>query len=500
MTYDAVGIDGPAAEGAAGPELDGHGPQVPVVKPERKWFVLAAVCVAAFMVVLDIAIVNVALPSIAADLGFSQESRQWVITAYAIVFGGFLLLGGRLADLLGRRRLFMVGVGLFTFASLLCGLAWSDGSLIAFRALQGLGGAILSPAALSILTTTFTEGRERNMALGIWGAVAGSGAAAGTLLGGVLTSGLSWEWIFFVNVPVGAIIIAVIPRLIRESHADAEVRHFDVAGAVTVTGGLMLLVYALTRASQAGWGSVSTIGFLAISAVLLALFLVIEFRSKAPLMPLRIFRMRSLRGANIVGALIGATVFSQFFLLSFYMQNVLGYSALKTGLAYIASTFTVMGFAAVSQGLVTKYGPKRVLLIGMTLSAVTLAYYARLPVDGNYWIDLMPGFIVGGIALAMAFIPVSIAALTGVQPHEAGIASGLINTSQSVGGAVGLAIASTVSVAFTTDQTPAGFVDGFRAAFIVLVGLAVLAAALVATLLQNHDRSESQAQVPVAAA
>src|SRR5437773_975099 len=302
----------------------------------KRWIALAVIVAAQFMVVLDVAIVNVALPSIKTDLHFTQESLQWVLTAYSIMFGGVLLLGGRMADLIGRRRLFMAGLALFTVSSLLNGLAWSEGSLITFRALQGLGAALLSPAALSILTTTFEEGRERNTALGVWGAASGSGGAAGVLLGGVLTSWLSWSWIFFINIPVGIAVFAVSPWLLRESRAKLNHRHFDIAGATSITAGLMLLVYAMTRASQDGWATASTVGLLAASAALIVAFVVIELRSKAPLLPMRIFRLRTLSGANATGLLIGAAIFSQFFLLTLYMQQVLHYSPIKTGLAYLA--------------------------------------------------------------------------------------------------------------------------------------------------------------------
>jgi EmrB/QacA subfamily drug resistance transporter len=312
----------------------------------RRWFALALIVAAQFMVVLDVAIVNVALPSIRTDLHFTQESLQWVITAYSILFGGALMLGGRLADLLGRRRLFVAGLVLFTVSSLLDGLAWSEGSLIAFRSIQGLGAALLSPAALSILTTTFTEGRERNVALGIWGAASGSGGAAGVLLGGALTSGLNWSWIFFINVPVGILVVALTPFLLRESKADLNHRHFDFAGATSITGGLMLLVYALTRATQHGWGSASTIGLLSGSAALIGAFFVIEYRSHAPLLPLGIFRLRTLSASNVSGLLMGGAIFAQFFLLTLYMQEVLGYSALKTGVAYIGLTLTIIVFSA----------------------------------------------------------------------------------------------------------------------------------------------------------
>src|SRR5690349_8502737 len=322
----------------------------------RRWWALAVIVAAQLMVVLDVAIVNVALPSIKTDLHFSQESLQWVITAYSIFFGGVLLLGGRLADLLGRRRLFMGGLLLFTVFSLLDGLAWSEGSLIVFRSIQGLGAALLSPAALSILTTTFQEGRERNLALGIWGAASGSGGAAGVLLGGALTSALSWSWIFFINVPAGIAVIAATPFLVRESRADLGHRRFDFAGAASITTGLMLLVYALTRATTHGWATASTIGLLAASAGLIAAFFVIELRSKAPLLPLRIFRLRTLTASNVSGLLMGGAIFSQFFLLTLYMQEVLHYSAIKTGVAYIVLTLSIIVFSTAARALVTRIG------------------------------------------------------------------------------------------------------------------------------------------------
>ncbi len=338
----------------------------------RRWLILSVLVVAQFMVVLDVAIVNVALPTIKNDLHFTEGGLQWVITAYAIVFGGVLLLGGRMADLLGRRRIFMVGMAVFTIFSLLDGLAWSSASLIAFRGLQGLGAALLAPAALSILTTTFREGRDRNVALGIWGAASGSGGAAGVLLGGALTSALSWSWIFFINVPVGILVLAISPVLLKESRADLDHRHFDTAGAASITGGLMLLVYALTHASQHGWATAETVGLLAASAALVVAFVVIEMRSPAPLLPLRIFRLRTLTASNITALLMGAAVFSQFFLLTLYMQQVLHYSALKTGVAYIALTLSIIGFSAVSQALVTRVGIRLVLPVGMALSAAGL--------------------------------------------------------------------------------------------------------------------------------
>jgi len=461
---------------------------------------LALIVVAQFMVVLDVAIVNVALPSIRTDLHFSQEGLQWVITAYSILFGGVLLLGGRLADLLGRRRLFMGGLALFTVSSLLDGLAWSEGSLIGFRALQGLGAALLSPAALSILTTTFREGRERNLALGIWGAASGSGGAAGVLLGGALTSALSWSWIFFINVPVGLLVIGLSPWLLRESRADLRHRHFDVAGAATITGGLMLLVYALTRATQHGWATAQTIGLLAASVALIGAFFVVEQRSQAPLLPLRIFRLRTLTASNVSGLLMGGAIFAQFFLLTLYMQEVLHYSALKTGVAYIGLTLTIIAFSAVAQALVTRVGVRPVLSAGLALSTVALVLFARLPVDGNYFTDLFPAFIVSGLGLALAFVPMSIGALTGVRQADAGIASGLINTTQQIGGAIGVALATTIATTFTTRYVDshagtnafsgAALTHGFQMAFYVLAALAALGAVLAALLIESKPEVE----------
>ncbi len=461
----------------------------------RRWIGLAVLVAAQFMVVLDVAIVNVALPTIKTDLHFSQESLQWVVTAYSILFGGVLLLGGRMADLLGRRRLFMAGLVLFTASSLLDGLAWSEGSLIAFRALQGLGAALLSPAALSILTTTFEEGRDRNLALGVWGAVSGSGGAAGVLLGGALTSALSWSWIFFINVPVGLLVLALAPRLLDESHAAVRHRHFDLPGAASITGGLMLLVYAMTRAAQDGWGSVETIALLATSGALILAFVVVELRSSAPLLPMRLFRLRTLSGSNVAGLLLGGALFSQFFLLTLYMQQVLHYSALQTGVAYVALTLAIILFANVSQALALRVGIRRLLPFGLLLVAAGLVLYARLPVDGHYFWDLFPPFLLSGIGMAFAFIPMTIGALAGVKSGDAGVASGLINTSQQVGGAVGVAVATTIAATYTSrylgshpgsaPTDAAALTHGFAVAFYVLAGLAALAALLAAVLVES---------------
>jgi EmrB/QacA subfamily drug resistance transporter len=464
----------------------------------RRWKALALVCAAFFMTVLDVSIVNVALPSIGRALDFSRESLQWVITAYAITFGGFLLLGGRAADLLGRRRVFMVGVAVFTVASLLCGLAWSEGVLIGARALQGLGAAIISPAALSIITTTFDEGAERNKALGIWGAIGGSGAAVGVLAGGVLTKYLGWEWIFFVNVPVGVGAFVLAPRFVRESRVGVS-RRADALGAVTVTAGLALLVYALSRAPVVGWSSARTIGLLAASVALLAIFVVWEQRVTDPLMPLGIFRIRTVAGANVVGLLLGAVVFSNFFILTLYVQQVLGYSALEAGITFVATAGTAVLTAGLAQALVTRIGVKPVLATGMILLTAGLLWYTQIPVDGSFWPNLLPGYLAVGVGLPFSFIPVSIAALAGVEWQEAGLASGLINTAQQIGGAVGVAVASSVATShFTTlvregSAQPAALTSGFQWGFWVMAGIAAAGIAASLTLIRTAEVAESEA-------
>jgi EmrB/QacA subfamily drug resistance transporter len=460
----------------------------------RRWSALALIVVAQFMVILDVAIVNVALPSIQVDLGFSQTSLQWVITAYAIMFGGTLLLGGRLADLLGRRRLFLSGLALFSASSLLCGLAWSDESLIAFRAVQGLGGALLAPAALSLLVTIFADGRERNTALGIYGAASGSGAAAGVLLGGVLTSYLSWPWIFFINVPVGLVAIAVTPWLLRESRAELPHRHFDFAGAISVTAGLMLLVYALTRATTEGWGTPATLALLAASVALVLGFVAIELRSRAPLLPLRIFRLPTLAAANATMALVGGVAFSEFFILSLYMQDVLGYSALQSGVAFAAFALTVVVASNFAQVVVGRIGIRPALTGGLLGSAASVALLTRLPVDGHYFWDLFPAYVLGGAGLAFSFVPVTIASLTGVRPSDVGVASGLINTSRQIGGAIGLAVASTIAATATSNyvdahpgvapMSPVALDHGFQTALYVLIGILVLGAVIAGGLVR----------------
>jgi EmrB/QacA subfamily drug resistance transporter len=473
-----------------------------VTADPRRWQALALVCVAFFMTVLDVSIVNVALPSIGRSLHFSETGLQWVITAYAITFGGFLLLGGRAGDILGRKRMFLLGLVIFSAASLVCGLSNSTGVLVAARAVQGFGAAVVSPSTLSIITTTFEEGAERNKALGIWGAMGGSGAAAGVLFGGILTKYLGWEWIFFVNVPVGALVLALTPRIVRESRAPGERKGFDVVGASSVTAGLTLLVYAISKAPVDGWGDAKTIGLLIAAAVLLAFFLVWESRVQQPLMPLSIFRIRTLAGANIVGVLLGASIFADFFLLTLYVQNVLHYSALKTGLTFLATAGTTVVVAALSQWLTTKIGPRIVMTIGLLLNTGGLLWYTQIPVHGTYVHDLLGGYLLFGFGLALAFIPVSIAALAGVGPRDAGLASGLLNTSQQVGGAVGVAIASSVAVSRAThllhkgSSQAAAFTHGYALAFWVVAGISAAGIVAAITLVRDTEIVEPGAPLP----
>jgi EmrB/QacA subfamily drug resistance transporter len=454
----------------------------------RKWLALALLASVQFMVVLDIAIVNVALPSIQTDLGFSQENLQWVISAYALFFGGFLLLGGRTADIVGRRRLFVVGLIVFSAASLLSGLAWSDQALIVARAAQGLGAAMITPAALAILMTTFQEGRERNTALGVWGAVGAFGAVAGVLLGGILTDLLSWEWIFFINVPVGLAAVALTPMLLAESR-DTGIRSFDAPGAVLVTSGMVTLVYTITQANQYGWGSLETIGLFSLAGVLLAAFAAWEARVKEPLMPFSIFRIRTVAAANISGLILGTVSFSMFLMLTLYMQQVLGYSPLKTGLAYLAVAGTAIIWSTVAAQLVTRIGVKPVIVAGMAFLTAGLVYFTQVSVGGSYVGDLLPGFLLIAVGLGFSFVPISIAALAGVQASEAGLASGLFNTSQQIGGALGIAALSAIATSTTENgvasgtAVPVALTNGFENAFIwggiiaavgILVGLVLV--------------------------
>jgi EmrB/QacA subfamily drug resistance transporter len=465
----------------------------------RRWLALALVVTAQFMVILDVTIVNVALPSIQRDLGFARDSLQWVITAYTIMFGGTLLLGGRLADLLGRRRLLLVGLALFSFSSLLCGLAWSASSLIAFRAAQGLGAALLVPAALALLVTTFTESRERNLALGIYGAAAGSGAAVGVLLGGLLTTYLSWPWIFFVNVPVGMGAIALTPFVLGETRAVRPHRQFDLAGASSVTAGLLVLVYALTRATSDGWGATTTLALLATSLALLLAFVAIELRSRAPLLPLQIFRLRTLSAANATIAVVGAGAFSEFFLLTLYMQDVLGFSAVQTGAAFAALALASVVASNVAQAVVGRAGVRPVLTIGLLALSLSAVLLGRVPVEGHYFWDLFPALLLGGAGLGVAFVSATIGGMTGVRPSDVGVASGLVNTSRQIGGALGLAAISAVATASTSSYVEAhpdipassavALTHGFQLGFYVLAGLLLVGALIAATLVKPRPPS-----------
>jgi len=468
----------------------------------RRWLALALVCVAFFMTVLDGTIVTVALPSIKNSLHVSDNTLQWVLIAYTITFGGLLLLGGRLADLLGRRRLFMIGLTIFTAASLACGLANTIDVLIGARAVQGVGAAIVSPAVLSIITTAFEEGSERNKALGIWGAIGGSGAAAGVLLGGVLTKFAGWEWIFFVNVPVGALVLALTRPIVRESRIPG-LRGFDAAGAITITSSLLVLVYTISKAPEVGWGTGRTIGLLIASAVLFVAFLAIETRSPSPMVSFDIFRIRNVTGANVCGLFLGAVVFSNFFLLTLYVQQVLGYSALKTGLTFLATAGTVVLMAGISQALVTKVGPRPVMAVGLALITAGMLWYTQIPVEASFVTDLLPGYLLVGLGMAFSFIPMSIAALAGVEPQEAGLASGLINASQQIGGALGVAIAATVAFTHTKTLLASGHppaqaaTSGFALGFWVIAGISALSVVACLTLVRGQELEQPATAVAV---
>src|SRR5262245_27179119 len=453
----------------------------------HRWFVIAVVATAFFMTILDVAIVTVAIPSIQEDLHIAESTVQWTLTAYAITFGGFLLLGGRMADLLGRRIVFLAGLVLFTAASLACGLANTAGVLIGARAIQGIGAAIISPAALSIVTTTFSEGADRNKALGIWGALGGTGAAAGVLLGGILTKYFGWEWIFFVNVPVGVIVLSLTKPIVPESRADLGHRQFDAPGAISVTAGLALLVYAVSKAPDVGWASGRTIGLLVLSGVILAAFVVWELRSPAPLVPFEVFRIRTLTAANVVGFLLGAAIYANFFILTLYVQQILGRSALRTGLTFLATAGTAVIWAGVAQALVTRVGPRSVMTIGMSILTLTLLGYTRLPLDGHYWPDLLPLYLTFAVGMVFGFVPVTIAAFIGVPHHLAGRASGLMNTTQQIGGAIGVAVASTIftSKAKNGNFTPDAFLTGYHWAFAALALFAAIGAVTAFVMLRG---------------
>jgi EmrB/QacA subfamily drug resistance transporter len=465
----------------------------------NRWRAFALLAVAFFMTIIDLTIVNVSLPTIGRDLHFSETSLQWVVTAYALTFGGFLLLGGRAADLLGRRRILMVGLSLFTAASLGAALSTGEVSLIAARAVQGLGAAIMLPAALSIVMNMFDEGAERNKALGIWGGLGAGGATVGVIAGGLLTKYAGWQYIFYLNLPIGAAALALAPRIVPDSRLATTRRRFDALGAIAGTGGLVLLVDAISQAPQYGWGATRTVALLAASAALLAAFLVIENRVESPLLPLSIFRLRTLAGANVAGLLLGGSFFAFIFVGTLYMQQVLHYSALQTGIAWLATSLTSVALAGLSQWLVTRIGAKIVMAIGMTLIGVGVIWATQVPVHGQFVGNLAGPFLVAGAGTAFAFIPISVAALAGIEEHQAGLASGLLNTSQQLGGALGIAIASSVAAGHTQallhagHAAPAALTGGFQSAFWVLGAIALISLPAIFALVRTAEPESAAA-------
>jgi EmrB/QacA subfamily drug resistance transporter len=473
----------------------------PIVRGQQTnpWLVLVLVCMAQFMVILDATIVNVALPSIQTDLDMSDADLQWVVNSYTLVFGGFLLLGGRAGDLIGRKRVFLVGVVIFTVASLLNGLAPTSEALIVFRGVQGLGAALIAPAALSIITTTFAEGAERTKAMGVWAAIAVGGGAVGLVLGGVLTTTLSWPWIFFVNVPVGIAVFIASLRYVPESKDEHAHRSYDFAGAVTVTTGLLALVYGIVKAQEKGWTSLHTGGFFAFAILLLTAFVVIEQRSAEPLVRLSIFRVRTVRAANVVMFLVAAGLFAMFYFNTLYLQRVLGYTALEAGLAFLPFTAGIIIGAGLSQSLVPKLGARAVPLIGMPLAIVGLLLFLRLQPDGSYVTDVLPGILLASVGMGLTFVPVTLIATSGIPANDAGLASGLYNTSQQVGGALGLAILATLAVD-ATQETLTGLgrepqpadeaqalVDGFHVAYLGSAALVAVAFVALLFMLKPQD-------------
>ena len=467
--------------------------------PTNRWFILVLVCVAQFMVVLDATIVNVALPSIQTGLHFSQLNLQWIVNIYTLFFGGFLLLGGRASDLLGRQRLFMAGLALFTLASLVNGIATSGGMLIAGRAVQGLGAALVSPAALSIVTTTFAEGKERTRALGIWSAIAAGGGAVGLLLGGLLTDTLSWRWVFFINLPIGLVAFVLAARYIHNTRAATRPESADVIGATTVTAGLLALVYDIVKAQENGWTSARTLGLAAVAIVLLATFVVTELRSKAPLIRLGIFRTRSLTSANVAMLFVMSGLFAMFYFASIYVQEILGWSPLKAGAAFLPVTAGIVVGAGLAQPLVRSLGVRVVPIIGIAMASIGLVLLSRIPTHGTYLADLLPGLSVMSVGMGLTFVPITLIATTGLDDEDAGLASGLFNTAQQVGGALGLAVLSSLAASRThhaSGSHAATLVDGFKLAF--LVGAGLMAAAIgviVVTLRGRHVESVSEAAV-----
>ena len=473
------------------PAARGHG-----INP---WLVLVLVCMAQFMVILDATIVNVALPSIQQDLGLSEANLQWIVNAYALTFGGFLLLGGRAGDLAGRKKIFLAGLVVFTAASLANGLATSSGMLIVFRGVQGLGAALIAPAALSIITATFAEGAERAKAMSVWAAIAVGGGAVGLVLGGILVEALSWPWIFFVNVPVGIAVFAAALRYVPESRDEHAHKSFDLAGAATVTAGLLALVYGIVKTQEKGWASLHTFGFFGLAIVLLGSFIMIERRSAEPLVRLSVFRVRTIRAANVVMFLVASGLFAMFFFNTLYLQRVLDYSALEAGLAFLPFTAGIIVGAGLSQALVPKLGAREVPLIGMTMAVVGLLLFVRLEPGSSYLTDFLPGILLASIGMGLTFVPVTLIATSGIPTDDAGLASGLYNTSQQIGGALGLAVLSTFSASKTDDALsslgrapqPAdqaqALVDGFHVAYLGSALLVAVAAILLALLLRRED-------------
>jgi EmrB/QacA subfamily drug resistance transporter len=463
----------------------------------NRWRAFALLAVSYFMTIIDLTIVNVSLPTIGRDLHFSQTSLQWVVTAYALTFGGLLLLGGRAADLLGRRRILMLGLALFTAASLACGLATDDSFLIGSRAVQGVGAAIMLPAALSIVMNVFQEGAERNKALGIWGGLGAAGATVGLIAGGFLTTYAGWQYIFFLNVPIGVTALLLAPRVVPDSRLATERRRFDAAGAIASTGGLVLLVDAISQAPQYGWGATRTLALLAAAVALLVAFMVIETRVESPLLPLSIFRQRTLAGANVAGLLLGGSFFAFVFVGTLYMQQVLHYSALQSGVAWLAASLTSIALAGLSQWLVTRGGAKIVMAIGMTMIGAGVIWATQVPVHGHFLQNLAGPFVIAGAGTAFAFIPISIAALAGVADHQAGLASGLLNTSQQLGGAIGIAIASSVAASHTQalvhagNAVPAALTGGFQQALWVLGAIALVAVPAIFMLVRRNELSDA---------
>jgi EmrB/QacA subfamily drug resistance transporter len=476
MSENAIAVPAPGAVGESS------------AASARRWWVLVVVCLAQFMVVLDATIVNVALPTIEGTLGLSTEGLQWIVNGYALAFGGFLLLGGRMADLLGRRRLFLAGIVVFTIASLVCGLADSGAMLVAARAVQGFGAALVSPAALSIVTTTFREGQERTRALSVWAAIAAGGGAVGLLFGGMLTEWLDWRWVFFVNIPIGVVAIVASLRLIPESRQESAVRHFDSLGATTVTAGLALLVFGITKAQSWGWGSPSTIGVLLGALSLLAVFVLVELRSPSPLIRLGIFRLRSLASANTISLLVAGGLFGIFFFNTLYLQGTLGYSPLEAGLAFLPITLGVIVAAGLAARVAERIGVRPVLTTGLLVGAAGLGLLTQVSVDGSYLADVLPGSILLALGIGMAFVPLTIAATANVPDSDAGLASGILNTSQQIGGALGLAILGTLAAGRTASfagPAPEALVAGYQRAYLAGAILLAVGAVLSAVLLRG---------------